>query len=198
MMDYSKYVELIQAGHYDEAVAFKNSFIPDVLYKYYCLDRRYKLNDKKLQCLQDAKIFLSEFDAFNDPFEGKFLIFDEQKLREKGWDRSLIESYYMHMASMFRIGCLSDTSEQNMPMWAYYANNHEGFCVEYHIDEKQKKYIFPVAYEKERLYANSIVTHVVNGFYEMLENKTPLDEIPEDLSVYQQLMFLSFATKHKS
>ena len=45
MMDYSKYIELIQSGNYDEAVAFKNSFIPDVLYKYYCLDRRHKLND---------------------------------------------------------------------------------------------------------------------------------------------------------
>ena len=198
MMDYSKYMELIYKGKNEEAIALKNAYVPDVLYKYYSLDERLDLNNKKLQCLQEAKVYLSEFKEFNDPFEGKFLIFDEEKLKEKGWDRNQVESYYMQMASLFRIGCLSNTSQQNMPMWAYYANSHKGFCVEYEISEKQKKYIFPIAYESERLYANSIITHLINGFWKMIKEGKSVDETPTELNIYQQLMFLSFATKHNS
>ena len=186
MMDYSKYMELIYKGKNEEAIALKNAYVPDVLYKYYSLDERLDLNNKKLQCLQEAKVYLSEFKEFNDPFEGKFLIFDEEKLKEKGWDRNQVESYYMQMASLFRIGCLSNTSQQNMPMWAYYANSHKGFCVEYEISEKQKKYIFPIAYESERLYANSIITHLINGFWKMIKEGKSVDETPTELNIYRK------------
>lgn len=197
-MNYDAYLDLIQQGKYDEASELKNSYVPDVLYKYYSLDRRTKLNEQKLQCLQDGKIYLSRLNEFNDPYEGKFIIFDDEKLEEKGWSREIVDGFYDNMANKFNVACLSNTNEQNMPMWAYYANNHEGFCVEYHLSNKQKKYIFPVAYDEKRIYGNSIVTHIINELQSMIKQNLSLDNISSDFQVYQHLVFLSLATKHES
>ncbi len=197
-MDYSKYIDLIYQGKNNEALELKNSYVPSVLYKYYSLDRRTKLNELKLQCLREGKIYLSSLNEFNDPFEGKFMIFDNDKLAEAGWTRKIVDMYYNNAANQFKVGCLSGTNEHNMPMWAYYANNHEGYCVEYHLTNEQKKYIFPVAYDKERVHGNSIVTHIINGIQNMADKKIKPDDMPKELQVYQQLVFLSLTTKHES
>ena len=47
-MDYSKYIDLIYQGKNNEALELKNSYVPSVLYKYYSLDRRTKLNELNL------------------------------------------------------------------------------------------------------------------------------------------------------
>ena len=44
---------------------------------------------------------------------------------------------------------------QSLLMWGHYANNHEGFCIEYDLssmddNENLKKYLFPVTYNNER------------------------------------------------
>lgn len=197
-MDYNEYLNLIKNREFDKACKFKDSQIPSALFKYYCLDNRYKLNEEKLNCLADGKIYLCDFSAFNDPFEGNFLIYDNKALRSKGWNRELIDSFCSMFKNNFKIGCLSNTNEHNMPLWAYYANNHEGFCVEYHMSEKQRKYIFPVVYEPKRLYANSIITHIINGIQELIEQGKAPDDISGDLNFYQQLMFLALTAKHKS
>lgn len=58
--------------------------------------------------------------------------------------------------------CNADEKEQNMPMWAYYANNHSGVCVEYMIDCKVKKFIYPVSYDDTRAPGNSIINCVIS------------------------------------
>ena len=69
---------------------------------------------------------------------------DKIQLENCGWDKDMVVDYYTSLANGFRYTCLSNTDENNMPMWAYYANNHQGFCVEYLLCDMQKKYIFPV------------------------------------------------------
>ena len=63
---------------------------------------------------------------------------------------------------------------------------------------KIQQFIFPVVYEPQRIYGNSIVTHIINGILKMVENKVSPDDMSDELRVYQQILFLSFATKHKS
>ncbi|MDO4554417.1 MAG: DUF2971 domain-containing protein [Lachnospiraceae bacterium] len=197
-MDYQKYMSLVETKKFDEAVKYKCDSIPDTLYKYYGLNKDKKLNESKLNFLEQKKIYLSDFNSFNDPFEGQFLIFDKSKLEEKGWDRDLVEYFYSQIVQKYKITCLSDTNEQNMPMWAYYANSHQGFCVEYRLTESQKKYVFPVAYEKKRLYANSIITNVINSFEEFRRSGNLEPNTTGETDLYNQLIFLSMAAKHKS
>lgn len=197
-MDYEGYFDLIKAGRNEEAQIMKNQYVPDTLYKYFCLDSRTELNQMKLGDLKNGKIYLSDLKDFNDPFEGNFFIFDETKLAEKGWDNKQIEVYLAHIASLFKVGCLSSVGENNMPMWAYYANNHQGFCIEYKITEKQKQFIFPVAYEDERIYGNSIVTNMLNGMMKIVHNEFTFENMPEELRIDIMALVMSMTTKHSS
>lgn len=193
--DYLQYIDHVGARQYEEATKLKNSHIPDVLYKYYCLDDDGRLNESKLCYLEKNQIFLSDFQTFNDPFEGKILIFDESKLELKGWDIDLIEEYVDGFVNQWKVTCMTNTDEQNMPMWAYYANNHQGFCVKYELNENQKDFIYPAIYVKERLYANGIVTNMINETVKLKKgNKQPT----KDYNMSTQLIFLSMAAKHIS
>ncbi|MFP3153311.1 DUF2971 domain-containing protein [Lachnospiraceae bacterium ZAX-1] len=193
--EYEKYLNLISQKKFEEAVSFKADKIPTVLHKYFGLNKDKTLNLQKIQCIAENKLYLSDFNSFNDPFEGKYFVFNGDKLSKKGWDKSQIEEFINGLTALWRVTCLSDTNEQNMPMWAYYANNHEGFCVEYILCDLQKKYILPVAYEKERQEANSIVTHIINAAMTVKMSGTPPSE---EFSLYNHLMFLSMTAKHIS
>lgn len=83
-------------------------------------------------------------------------------------------------------------------MWAYYANNHQGFCAEYLLCDTQKKYIFPVTYEPERVAANVITTNLLYEYMEMKEQGRNYTDTSADANVYLQMMILSLAAKHKS
>lgn len=197
-MDYDKYIELYRQGRIEEAIAYKTTQIPTRLVKYYSLNDDDVVNKSKIEYLKEQKIYLSKFSGFNDPFEGKFFRFDKEKLEEHGWDKDSVVAYYNSIAESFRYTCLSDTDENNMPMWAYYANNHQGFCVEYLLAEKQKKYIFPVTYEPERISANAITTNLLYEYMKMKQEGKDYTETSADADVYLQMMILSLAAKHKS
>lgn len=197
-MDYSRYIELYRQGKFQEAVDYKATQIPTRLVKYYGLNENEIVNKSKIQYLKAQKIFLSSFSGFNDPFEGKFFRFDKEKLESSGWDKDMVKHYYDSIAGSFRYTCLSDTDENNMPMWAYYANNHQGFCVEYLLCDMQKKYIFPVTYEPERVAANAITTNLLYEYMEMKEEGRHYTNTSADANVYLQMLILSLTAKHKS
>lgn len=197
-MDYEKYIELYRQGMFAEAVAYKATQIPTRLVKYYSLNDDKKINESKIQYLKEEKIFLSSFTGFNDPFEGKFFRFDRERLENCGWDKDFVVEHYYSIAEAFKYTCLSDTDENNMPMWAYYANNHQGFCVEYLLCDKQKKYVFPVTYEPERVSANAITTNLLYEYMKMREEGKEPTDTSSEANVYLQMMILSLAAKHKS
>jgi len=47
-------------------------------------------------------------------------------------------------------------------MWAHYANNHKGFCVEYRITNP--KHLYPISYEAERVAIASSITKMIAKF----------------------------------
>ncbi|MGL5436760.1 MAG: DUF2971 domain-containing protein [Lachnospiraceae bacterium] len=198
MLDYTRYISLHQEGKFQEAVDYKCTEIPTTLYKYVGLDDDKRSNELKLNYLEQGKISLSSFGNFNDPFEGKFFRFDKNMLAEKGWNIDRIKQYYESVVRNFKYSCLSGVGEQNMPMWAYYANNHSGFCVEYQLIDKQKKYIYPVTYEPERMPANTIITNLLHELFTLKRLGKTHKEISDEGNVYLQLLFLSLAAKHKS
>lgn len=197
-MDYDRYIELYRQGKFQEAVNYKGTQIPTRLVKYYSLNDNESVNKSKIRYLKEQRIFLSSFSGFNDPFEGKFFRFDKDKLESGGWSKDMVTYYYNSVTEGFRCTCLSDTDENNMPMWAYYANNHQGFCVEYLLCDIQKKYIFPVTYEPERVSANSITTNLLYEYMKMKEEDRDYTDTSADANVYLQMLILSMAANHKS
>lgn len=196
-MNYYKYYELYGKGEITKAKEYKNSCMPKKLYKYYSLTDDEQLNQKKLDCLSKGKIYLSEFESFNDPFEGKFYHFDYKKLKEKK-EIEQINRFYSEIKDFFRFTCLTDTNEQNMPMWAYYANNHTGYCIEYEFDVEQLSYIYPTLYEDRRINANPIIMGYMQSLYHSMKNKETVETLSSDTALFQELFITTFFSKHKS
>lgn len=199
-MDFDKYIDLIENEEYENAVKYKNSFIPDKLYKYYWLDDNDNNNKLRLDTLSNNQLYLSPIADFNDPFEGKAFKFNNNELLNKGWNREIIDYFMDRLNTSERVCCLTNVKEKqnNMPMWAYYSNNHNGFCVEYEIREEQKMFIYPVIYEETRLPGNFLLTSLINGIVKMIKNGQSIDEMSGRISMLNHMAYLSLTVKHKS
>jgi Protein of unknown function (DUF2971) len=83
--------------------------------------------------LADGLGWYSRYDCLNDPFEGSYV----NRTDEPVFDQ-LIES--------LRVLCFSHTNE-NLLLWAHYADNHRGICLEYGFtDDVHRGQCFPVNY----------------------------------------------------
>lgn len=199
-MNYDRYLDLIENEKYEEATAYKSSCIPDVLYKYFWLDDNEEKNELRFSTLERGEIYLSTINQFNDPFEGKAFVFDEDDNAPKGLRKKDCEDFIKQINEHARICCFANPDEkyQNMPMWAYYANNHRGFCVEYEITDFHKKFMYPVSYSPYRVTGNAFIGSLILGILDMIKaGKNTLDMLGT-VSVYNHLAYLSLTCKHIS
>ena len=204
-MNYDIYLDLVQQEKYTEAIEYKISCIPDVLYKYCWLDEETtdeakEANDLRLSTLAKGQIYLSTLDQFNDPFEGKAFTFDGEDSARSGFTVEQFQEFVDHINAHSRVCCFSnaDEKQQNMPMWAYYANNHRGFCVEYRLQPNQKKFIFPVSYDGTRVNGNALMLHLISGIIQMVKDGKDSSQMSGELSVHNHLAYLSLTCKHAS
>ena len=199
-MNYDHYLDLIEKEKYEEATTYKSSCIPDVLYKYFWLDDNKEMNELRLSTLERGELYLSTLDQFNDPFEGKAFVFEDDNTAPKGLQKEDCQNFINQINSHARICCFANPNEkhQNMPMWAYYANNHKGFCVEYELTEFHKKFIYPVSYSPYRVTGNAFIGNLILGIIDMIKKGLSPIEMPGNVSVYNHLVYLSLTCKHLS
>ncbi len=197
-MDFDKFLNLIEEGKLNEAIQYKNNYIPNLLYKYYNLSDDEELNEKRLSTLEQGKIYLSLINQFNDPFEGKaFTFLDDETVHEEIC-RFKCEEFIEYYNKHTRICCFANPDEknQNMPMWAHYANSHKGFCVEYKLDEYQKSSIYPVLYNPARIVGNYFIGMLKMNTLKIFNSKLKLENYK--ISQYDFLVLLSLTCKHCS
>lgn len=82
----------------------------------------------------------------------------------------------------------------NMPMWAYYSNNHHGICIEYEV--VNPIILYPVIYEMKRNQIASIIGNFV--YLATAAAKGEIQPDNADLKLYQFLMINNLCIKHKS
>lgn len=200
--DFQYLFELLEEKNFDEIFKYIGKYIPQKIYKYYPLfdetesDAANDENSKRLKTLSENKLWLSEFSKFNDIFETKNLYTDIDKLKQNGYDdkdieqirfiQSLIEKSYK--ATSFS-GHLKDC----MPMWAHYANNYKGFCVEYEVINA--KSVFPVFYESARN-KSTIYARILHSICQCESNPTKANQ--DNALQEAMLLQLSYCIKHKS
>ena len=150
---------MILHNDWDGALKYRSSFLPSCLYKFYSLSGTDDDDNKdlmKLETLRKKHLWVSSPESNNDPFEYKGLCFNKEKLLEhisektfeicmRMFDRI---DHLMYLASF--IGKSDISPINNAPMWAYYANNHCGFCVEFLLKEKTPN-IRELSYEPKRI-----------------------------------------------
>lgn len=135
----------------------------------------YEFSNYLYQGLQDGRQLIDLFptQAENDKnvFELQHKMFalslqvglcDDQHF-ENVWERALYKAIHQEYIEFqektvkkFRVACFTE-SPYSMLMWAHYANNHQGICIEYEVPSYVDPYIpmfhnlMPVIYSNERV-----------------------------------------------
>jgi hypothetical protein len=160
------------------------------VYKYRGGDK--KILKRDLSSLAKSQMFSAPIETLNDPFEavvnlneGSFEIgnllqiiprfkYDEKfKEVEKGFLKILLD--FMNTSKSWGIYSLSKTYRDEL-LWAYYADAHRGFCVEYELDELKEYSIrtepsFDVKYQNKMPELSSFDMLSIKEHPEILQEK---------------------------
>lgn len=156
----AKYLELLLEGKLEVAELLRMSEIPSKLYKYISLNGT-EDDEKKYYSLSTETIWFSGVEAFNDPYEHKGMILDCKGLMEAKVPKEVIEMYNeLFNTDDLEVVSFSSSGYDNLPMWAYYANNSKGFCVEYDVIKQNA--IHEVIYEPQRIKMKRLIMEIIN------------------------------------
>ena len=155
---------------------------PAFLYKYY------KDNEWSLENLNNGKMWFSAPCNFNDIFDCSITVDEKELFKDalnmspykmkiragsSAWkdlkdfvhrEVSKGQSIFENLRGQMGVACLSE-SYNSLLMWAHYANNHCGICVEYELLEINKQLGYspvPIVYSNER----ACFRNLNSGFYE--------------------------------
>ena len=183
---------------YEEIGYYYQCCAPASLYKYYPDDQLH------LKSVTNNQIWYSAPCNFNDVFDCDITI-DDQKVFNKAlklfpdnravrpgskiWKEfratmkqqlQLLKTEFDRLKDTTGVSCFSE-SEDSLLMWAHYANNHRGICVEYDLLEINNILMFtaiPVIYSGERICFDffdpqSIEKDTLKLFIQSLTSKSP-------------------------
>lgn len=179
-----------------EVGRYYTCYAPASLYKYYSDDLR------NLEAIKNNQMWYSAPCNFNDVFDCTLTI-EEQDIFEsalhiasktmevrpgsqmwkkaKGVVNQQIKKFrtdFEELRTRMGITCLSETDD-SLLMWAHYAKNHSGICVEYELLEFSSKLHFtpvPVVYSDERVSIHTLedlANDMLRLFIESLTSKSP-------------------------
>ena len=155
-------------GDFEQAEKILIDCIPSKLIKYIALfdePKESKRNQKRFESLKNEELWISSIHSLNDPFEFKSAYIDWDWYDKHGFPSDLIKKFQesIDYSEEYGVTCLSDCSNMyNIPMWAYYTNNHRGFCIEYEV--VRKKHIKKVFYEQNRIDVTRLLLQLYEEF----------------------------------
>lgn len=205
--EFEEYLKLIFTRKLDEAIDYRKQNMPEKLYKYVSLSKSIEcskdkqqcnniedLNEMKFNALRNHHIWMSRFDNLNDPYEYKAMYLKRAELANKGWPLEILDGYINKMKAVYLISSFTKNIVDNMPMWAHYSNNHQGFCIEYNV--LNPKIVFPISYEEERFGLASILTTIFNLTHRIFKGE--IDENDEEFQFTMTLITHFGLIKHKT
>ncbi len=150
-------------------------YMPHELYRYHAI------NDYLFAQLDKSELWFSRPSRFNDPFDCRvkfnfgstdeeiersrqnliklvegngfeqlFNLSEGQDIQPETWDELLNQFIHTFYNERIAICCLSEIPDSIL-LWSHYANNHQGVCLEYHVQKHGflHKELLPVNYYKE-------------------------------------------------
>ncbi len=190
------YFSLLKDREFEKAEQIRKLSIPDKLIKFISLNDNLELNRIKLQTLEKEQLWISSIESLNDPYEFSCMYVDRKKLQESGYPSEAIDAFEELMGKTLRnfgVASLSGNSFDCLPMWAYYANNYAGYCVEYDVIGKDS--IHKVSYEQDRIALASILANFYHEFEKMTQAGASTN--PE-VEFYAMLITQQLFMKHQS
>ena len=198
-----KYMNFITNQEFEKADQYRRNNIPKKMYKFVSLNDVQKcsnkceyddLNSKKINSILNGKFWVSTYDNLNDPFELKSIFIEQEKIEEQGCPMDLVEML-LEIVRKCLIGCFTTSVANNLPMWAHYANNHKGICIEYKV--LSPDFFYPVIYEERRIGCSNIVMNFINLAYKDMIGIILEDE-KKKLELYGEIIRKNCIIKHKS
>ncbi len=133
---------------------------PPLIYRFRPLDE--SVLERELIALSEGYLFAPLFSQMNDPMEAFYEIGggEDQHLQTayfepRGGDINDIYRIFSEQIDKFAVVSFSDTYK-NFPMWAYYASNFAGLCLEFDsaelsIGDLENEELHPVDYAESAL-----------------------------------------------
>ena len=174
-----------------KSIDIKRKHIPKTLYRFRALTDNGD-NDYEFENLENDTIWLNSPKIFNDPYDTKPLYnpynlynllnndVSTKKLienRDSKEVKDLFAKTFEEFCQTYRIGCFTKNEPTNILMWSHYAHYHEGYCVEYKIDETFEKHeIFwngmcPVIYSDNIFDLSVYLYTMIKNAVSLIENK---------------------------
>lgn len=115
----------------------------DKLYKYGELKSTEDVWKKIKPVIKDNKIWFSKPELLNDPYELKASYYDykDEAAKRAAELRNRMTQKTVEILSL-------TTSCSNFPMWANYADEHKGYCMEFSVQDPKK--FFEVIYQTQK------------------------------------------------
>lgn len=201
MFDMKEYVSLFQAKGVKVAEQYRMDNAPKKIYKFipFYDKGNAAVNKRNLETLEEEKVWASKYFTLNDPFEFNGMYLDEDKILKSGNDVDTFYEYWKYITNSFVTVSFCAEKEDihplnNMPMWAYYSNNHHGICVEYNVCNPIC--LYPVSYEQERNPMSVVLGNFVALALDAVDGKIS-GQNPELLK-YQFIILNLMCVKHRS
>ncbi|WP_051280270.1 DUF2971 domain-containing protein [Anaerovorax odorimutans] len=175
---FKRFVDLYFNGDYKCAYQLKYNNIPSKLYKFQPFE------ENRVSMVLNNKLWFSLPKDMNDPFDSRGVYWDfqeiedflksylsEEKIKQYDSINDIVNGSISSMRDNIKITCFSEEL-YSMPMWAHYAKNHTGFCVEYDFtildyDNTLVKGLFPVGYETKRYNITNLFKMAFSSKYDM-------------------------------
>jgi len=200
MLEQKEYVNIFQRLGTQAAEKYRMDNAPNKIYKFIPFYDKGNpaVNRRNIETLNEGKVWASKYFSLNDPYEFNAMYLDEEKIVKSGNDIETFQEYWKQIANSFLTVSFCAENDilplNNMPMWAYYGNNHHGICVEYIVNNPIC--LHPVSYEPERNPMTVVLGNFVSLALDAVNGKIPGNN-PELLQ-YQFLILNLMCLKHKS
>lgn len=106
-------------------------------------------NEYTLSEIVKQEVYLAKLSDYDDAYEGRYLV-DDIDVAE-GVDQFFVEECNNYYRKNVRGACFT-TDNKNIPMWYYYADRHQGMCIEYKyrdFDLPLDTVFLPIIYPKQ-------------------------------------------------
>ncbi len=195
-----EYVTVFRKEGVADAEKYRMDNAPKSIFKFMPLYDRGnpEVNRRNIETLNERKVWASKYYSLNDPYEFNGMFLNEKKIISSGNEVETFYDYKKYINDTFLTTSFCAEGElhpiNNMPMWAYYGNNHHGICVEYEVTNPIC--LYPVSYEKERNDMTSVLGNFVSLALDAVKGR--ISPQNEDLLKFQFLMLNLMCIKHRS
>lgn len=173
-----KYLELHINGQNEQSEKLRLNIIPESLFRYQ------PASEERIKTLQNKKIYLSDPQKFDDPFDTNGLCWNKEdifqafkkvnpKLELKELD-NFPEWILNEIKKDLLVVCFSEDL-YNLPLWGSYAEKNTGFVIEYNFkklnpDNILIKNLYPVLYSKYKFDFTKVLCELINLLYQTKNN----------------------------